>query len=139
MLRSPDSPDAPGLAFRVLPGGIKTMGRAERTDFRVDVPLVSRVHCRLTSAGPGELEVEDLKSTNGTFVNDRRIKQAALVPGDRLRLGRVEFVVERAESATAPAGMDSCDAPYQSMSRGRVPETRARRRRTRTTPDGSNR
>jgi pSer/pThr/pTyr-binding forkhead associated (FHA) protein len=88
-------PDRPALSFRLLPGGMKTVGRAVRADFIVDAALVSRVHCRLTSTTSGRLEVEDLRSTNGTFVNDRRVKRAVLVPGDRLRVGRVELLVER--------------------------------------------
>jgi pSer/pThr/pTyr-binding forkhead associated (FHA) protein len=85
----------PAVTFRVTPGGMKTMGRAVRADFVVDAALVSRVHCRLTSSAGGVLEVEDLKSTNGTFVNDRRITRAVLTPGDRLRLGKVELLVSR--------------------------------------------
>lgn len=84
-----------GLTFRIMPGGVKTLGRAVRADFILDAPLVSRVHCRLTSTAAGDLEVEDLKSTNGTFVNDRRVKRSPLAAGDRLRVGRVELMVER--------------------------------------------
>lgn len=98
ILKHEGTGDEPGYTFRVLPGGMKTVGRAPRADFFVDAALVSRIHCRLTSNGPGDLEVEDLESTNGTFVNDRRVKRAALVPGDRLRLGRIELVVERADT-----------------------------------------
>jgi pSer/pThr/pTyr-binding forkhead associated (FHA) protein len=39
--------------------------------------------------------VEDLGSTNGTFVNGRRVERAALAPGDQVRLGRAELMVER--------------------------------------------
>jgi pSer/pThr/pTyr-binding forkhead associated (FHA) protein len=39
------------------------------------------------------LLLEDLGSTNGTFVNDRRIDRATIVAGDRIRIGRVEFVI----------------------------------------------
>jgi pSer/pThr/pTyr-binding forkhead associated (FHA) protein len=99
ILRSTTHADHPDMSFRVLPGGLKTVGRAVRADFIVDAPLVSRLHCRLTSPDDGTLHVEDLKSTNGTFVNDRRIKRALLVPGDRLRIGRVELIVERNASA----------------------------------------
>jgi pSer/pThr/pTyr-binding forkhead associated (FHA) protein len=95
ILRSADAPEESPLTFRVLPGGMKTVGRAGRADFVVDAALVSRVHCRLVSGPDGQLEVEDLKSTNGTFVNDRRIKKAVLAPGDRLRVGRVELIVTR--------------------------------------------
>jgi len=53
---------------------------------------VSRLHCRLTAAADN-LEVVDLRSTNGTFVNDKRIATARLKSGDRLRIGRVELTV----------------------------------------------
>jgi pSer/pThr/pTyr-binding forkhead associated (FHA) protein len=82
------------FVFRVLPGNIKTIGRAPRADFIVDAALVSRLHCRLT-AGAAELEVVDLDSTNGTFVNGQRVDRAKLRAGDRLGVGKVEFVVSR--------------------------------------------
>jgi len=81
--------------FRILPGGIRTLGRATGADFIVDAPLVSRVHCRLTALPDGELEVKDLDSTNGTFINGQRIDTARLAPGDRLGIGRVELVALR--------------------------------------------
>lgn len=65
-----------------------------RADFIVNAGLVSRLHCRLT-ASTEQLEVEDLKSTNGTFVNDKRVSKGRLGKGDRLRIGRVELTVER--------------------------------------------
>ena len=82
------------LTFRLRAGAVKTMGRAPRADFVVDAALVSRLHCRLTATADG-LEVVDLKSTNGTFVNDKRIHKATLAAGDRLRVGRVELAVEK--------------------------------------------
>jgi pSer/pThr/pTyr-binding forkhead associated (FHA) protein len=82
----------PEKTFRILAGGIRTIGRATGADFIVDAPLVSRVHCRLTALPGGELEVRDLNSTNGTFVNGERIENARLASGDRLQVGRVELV-----------------------------------------------
>src|SRR5689334_13697765 len=81
------------LTFRVLSGSIKTVGRARGADFVLDAALVSRLHCRL-EADDEALEVVDLESTNGTFVNDKRVTRARLVNGDRLRVGRVELAVE---------------------------------------------
>jgi len=81
------------LTFRIGEGGLKTMGRAVRADFILDAPLVSRLHCRFTALPTGELEVEDLESTNGTFVNDDRVRRARLQAGDRVRVGRVELTV----------------------------------------------
>jgi pSer/pThr/pTyr-binding forkhead associated (FHA) protein len=88
-------PDPDVLTFRLRPGAIKTVGRAPRADFIVDAALVSRLHCRIT-AGDDNLEVVDLRSRNGTFVNDRRVETAQLASGDRLRVGRIELMVGRA-------------------------------------------
>ena len=82
----------PEKTFRILPGGVRTLGRATGADFIVDAALVSRVHCRLSALPGGELEVLDLESTNGTFVNGARVETARLAPGDKLQIGRVELV-----------------------------------------------
>ena len=84
----------PAFTFRILPGNIKTIGRSSGAEFTVDAALVSRLHCRLT-AGASELQVHDLDSTNGTFVNGTRVTDAILKDGDRLGVGRVEFVISR--------------------------------------------
>jgi len=85
----------PEKTFRILPGVARTLGRAVGADFILDAPLVSRVHCRLTALPTGELEVKDLDSTNGTFINGTRVEAARLAPGDRLGVGRVELVALR--------------------------------------------
>jgi pSer/pThr/pTyr-binding forkhead associated (FHA) protein len=87
-----DAPDP--FTFRILPGNIKTIGRSAGAEFMVDAALVSRLHCRL-SAGATELQVDDLDSTNGTFVNGQRVTSSSLKEGDRLGVGRVELVVSR--------------------------------------------
>jgi pSer/pThr/pTyr-binding forkhead associated (FHA) protein len=92
ILRSSDA-DNP-WTFRLPLGTSKTVGRAPRADFIVDAALVSRLHCRIVATAE-KLEVEDLSSTNGTFVNDKRINRGALINGDRLRIGPVELTVER--------------------------------------------
>jgi pSer/pThr/pTyr-binding forkhead associated (FHA) protein len=86
-------PENVGLVFRMLPGTFKTLGRASRADFVVDTPLVSRVHCRFTLSDSDELELEDLGSTNGTFVNGEKVTKTTLNHGDTLTIGRVQFVV----------------------------------------------
>jgi pSer/pThr/pTyr-binding forkhead associated (FHA) protein len=86
----------PETTFRLRTGAVKTVGRAPRADFIVDAALVSRLHCRIT-AGADRLEVVDLKSTNGTYVNGKRIDKAHLGDGDRLRLGRVELTIVMAD------------------------------------------
>ena len=86
-------PAEAGLTFRLLPGTLKTLGRAPRADFVVDAALVSRVHCRFTLDQGNQLELEDLGSTNGTFVNGKKVAKARLNDGDKLTIGRVKFVV----------------------------------------------
>jgi len=85
----------PEKTFRILPGGVKTLGRATGADFIVDAALVSRVHCRLTALPDGQLELRDLESTNGTYVNGSRIESARLTSGDRVQIGRLELVALR--------------------------------------------
>ena len=89
-------PEGDAFTFRLRTGAVKTVGRATRADFVVDAALVSRVHCRLT-AGNDHVELVDLSSTNGTFVNDKRVTKAQLSSGDRLRIGRVEFRLDKEE------------------------------------------
>jgi ABC transport system ATP-binding/permease protein len=88
----------PDNTFRLRPGAVKTVGRAPRADFILDATLVSRLHCRI-SAAADNLEVVDLKSTNGTFVNGKRVQKGHLADGDRLRIGRVEFAVSREKAS----------------------------------------
>jgi len=92
--------------FRLMPGAIKTAGRARRADFVLDAALVSRLHCRFTATRSGECEVEDLESTNGTYVNGQRVRRATLSAGDRIRIGRVVLVLER-QAGRRPAIVSS--------------------------------
>jgi pSer/pThr/pTyr-binding forkhead associated (FHA) protein len=87
--------ESPAQTFRILPGTVRTLGRAAGADFIVDGPLVSRVHCRLTALPAGDLEIKDLESTNGTFVNGDRVGTARLASGDKLTVGRLELMAVR--------------------------------------------
>ena len=84
------------FTFRILPGKVKTIGRSAGADFIVDAGMVSRVHCRL-SAREADVEVTDLESTNGTYVNGQRVETALLKDGDELGVGRVTFRICRDE------------------------------------------
>ena len=85
------------LTLRLARGRVKTLGRTARADFIVSAALVSRLHCRLTADRSDQLVVEDLDSTNGTIVNGRRVKRSLLKAGDRLKVGRVEFIIQARE------------------------------------------
>jgi pSer/pThr/pTyr-binding forkhead associated (FHA) protein len=95
ILRTVVEEGTPEQVFRILPGNTRTLGRATGADFIVDAALVSRVHCRVIALPTGELEIRDLESTNGTFVNGRRVEQARLAPGDRIQVGRMELIALR--------------------------------------------
>jgi pSer/pThr/pTyr-binding forkhead associated (FHA) protein len=85
------------FTFRILAGSTRTIGRDAVADFILDTGMVSRIHCRV-SAGAAELEVVDLDSTNGTYVNGQRVARGLLKDGDQLGLGRVVFRVSRSDS-----------------------------------------
>ena len=93
ILQSAADEDGDSWTFRLAAGAIKTIGRSPGAEFVVDAPLVSRLHCRLT-ASDERVEVVDLDSTNGTYINDERIKTGTLGSGDRLRVGRVALTLE---------------------------------------------
>ena len=71
------------------------IGRRQDCDLRIPTRDVSRRHCEI---GPGEKRSEviarDLGSSNGTYVNGKRIAECRLSPGDRLVVGPVTFVVQ---------------------------------------------
>ena len=91
-----DESGADRATFRLSSGSVKTLGRSTGAEFMLDAPLVSRLHCQLAATDKA-LQVKDLDSTNGTFVNGRRITFAKLLAGDRLKVGRVELRISRTD------------------------------------------
>ena len=76
--------------------GVNRFGRDPECHFPISHSTVSTNHCDIILTANGIL-LHDLDSTNGTFVNDERVKQAVLQPGQTVRLGDVELVVESIE------------------------------------------
>lgn len=68
--------------------GVTHIGRGLAADLRLDETSVSRRHAMLVHDEAGTRILDD-RSSNGTFLNDRRIEQAELKNGDVLVLGRV--------------------------------------------------
>jgi predicted component of type VI protein secretion system len=66
------------------------IGRGRDAAVVLPHPLVSRHHCELFE-DDGLLTVKDLESLNGTFVNNERITEATLAPGELLTIGTVTF------------------------------------------------
>lgn len=67
-----------------------TIGRSRRNTFRIDDESVSGNHARLEKRGE-KFWICDESSTNGTYLNGRRIGEALLSEGDKVRFGEVEF------------------------------------------------
>ncbi len=85
-----------GMTY-VLPNGNITVGRHPESDIFLNDVTVSRQHCRFVVA-EDSMTVEDSGSTNGTYVNDARVDQADLAPGDEVLVGRFHFVVARGDA-----------------------------------------
>jgi FHA domain len=79
----------PGTAFDVGQGA--TLGRANGADIRVDDPFASSAHARIFSRGDF-MYVEDMGSTNGTYLNGRQLRNAErLKMSDVIRIGDSEY------------------------------------------------
>ncbi len=82
----------PGTTFDVGEGA--TFGRSDGADIRVDDPFASSAHARIVSRG-GYMYVEDMGSTNGTYLNGRQLKTAErLKMSDTIRIGDSEYRYE---------------------------------------------
>jgi predicted component of type VI protein secretion system len=72
-----------------LANGVTSLGRHDDCLIRIKSSQVSRRHCEVFESG-GKLMVRDLGSSNGTYVNGKRVLgQQALKPGDELTIGAV--------------------------------------------------
>src|SRR5437588_11846677 len=78
-----------------LAEGVTTVGRQDDCQLRIKSSQVSRKHCEIFEK-KGMLLVKDLGSSNGTFVNGKRIQdQRVLEPGDELTIGQVKLRVAK--------------------------------------------
>ena len=79
----------PGTAFDI--GGGATMGRSDGADIQVSDPFASSAHARIFPRGE-YMYVEDMGSTNGTYLNGRQLKQPEqLKVADVIRIGDSEY------------------------------------------------
>jgi diguanylate cyclase (GGDEF)-like protein len=80
-----------GATFQI--GGSTTaLGRGDSAEIRLDDDGVSRKHAELIRLEDGSIQLRDLGSTNGTFVNGERIDERVLVDDDRVALGTITLL-----------------------------------------------
>ena len=89
-----------GKFYEVNVDSATSIGRAKGNDVVVDDRAISSQHCRIRPLG-GVYELIDLKSTNGTFVNERKVARTNLSPGDTIKLGEtaMQFRMDHMKSA----------------------------------------
>jgi hypothetical protein len=75
-----------GQLFELNEGLATSIGRAKANDVVLQDVSVSSQHCRILSEN-GHFVLHDLHSTNGTFVNERRVTHYTLTDGDTLQVG----------------------------------------------------
>lgn len=104
----PDEPAVGELlgphAMRIPLRGVMSVGRDPRNSIAVRDASISRVHARIDCRS-GLVLLSDLQSTNGTWLNGQRIEHEELSDGDRLLVGRTEFVFRSLQRT--PRGPDT--------------------------------
>lgn len=75
--------------------GTLQIGRAPSCQIRLSDTYISNLHARIADSG-GAWVVEDMGSTNGTYLNQRRVTgPTEIAPGDRIRVGKTVLEVRR--------------------------------------------
>ena len=91
--------------------GALSIGREAGNVVQLDDNEVSRRHAEVRRVGDGFV-VGDLRSSNGTWLNSRKIERAELASGDQIQVGRTILVYSRDDGEAAPAGaVDIVSAP----------------------------
>ena len=90
------------------------IGRSSDTDIKLVDVYVSRHHAKILKGKQGYW-IQDLKSTHGTFVNDRRIERQTLQEGDQIRLGRLELIFTTGVLDTVPSISSTADDLQKSL------------------------
>lgn len=102
-----------------------TLGRRPYNDIVIDNLAVSGEHAVISMAD-GAVVIEDLHSTNGTYVNGKSVQRHSLVHGDLLDIGRykIRFVNTREEPSRASAALDAIAAASTMMESADGPPSR---------------
>ncbi len=110
------------ISFVVRRGGSKVaeftfdrpiinVGKLSTSNLRLEDVNVSRKHAVIERRENGEWRITDLGSTNGTYLNDKRVVQATIKDGDVLRMGESEITVSTSAQPAAAPGAEGAAAP----------------------------
>ena len=94
------SPDGPG-EFVPWRANLLTIGRTPDNNLALSDTEVSRHHARITRQPEGFV-IEDLNSTNGTFVNGERVTRQLLRHGDEIQIGQTRLIFQAPGVAPSP-------------------------------------
>ncbi len=92
-------PQKVGEEYGLKLGTPLILGRATECDIQLLSFGISKQHCKLTALPGGKLEVEDLGSSNGTFINGIQVQKRIVKPGDSLGLSDFLFQIQWAVEA----------------------------------------
>lgn len=110
-------PQKLGEEFDVSTGTSKILGRGNLCDIQLLSYGVSKQHCKLTALPGGKLEVEDLGSSNGTFVNGVQIQRQIIRHGDSIGLSDFLFQIQW-KPDVVQGGHSFASVPQVSMGSG---------------------
>jgi len=106
-----------GGEFPLPPNGEVVIGRSSELDMVLVEDMVSRRHAKISVSGE-QIYLQDLGSTNGSFVNGEKVKRARLNEGDRILIGTSIIKLVSSESSS----------PDQSAAQQRIQEVNTGRR-----------
>ncbi|MFA6044802.1 MAG: FHA domain-containing protein [Phycisphaerales bacterium] len=108
---------------------VMVVGRQTDCQIRIPSSDVSRHHCEISQSS-GRLNIRDLGSSNGTFVNKRRVQQSELAAGDLIAIADMVLVVKidgRPEAIDSDDVLDDGQVlPVKASSKPSTPEERTR-------------
>jgi FHA domain-containing protein len=90
--------------------GPNRVGRSPDADFQIVHPTISGFHCEFVLSENGVV-LRDLESTNGTFLDGKRVREIKLADGQTVHLGDVELFVETTEARVAIPEFSMAEAP----------------------------
>ncbi len=89
---------------------ITLVGRDDEADWLLESRQVSRKHCILVEAGD-HIIVRDLASTNGTFINGKRVQTGKAKEGDLIGFGELTFRLQQIAQSKLPPRLDNISNP----------------------------